>query len=78
MRPKPPEAIETVDPRRIIAGAVAQDGVVRQVLAEPDHDGTEIDPARLFCWDLSPRKIIGVSGLRALAPRNDAGWLEAI
>ena len=32
------EAIEAVDPAGIIAGAIAQDGVGRQVLAQPDHD----------------------------------------
>src|ERR1044072_1615808 len=73
MCPESTEAIETMDPRRVIAGAVTQDRVVRQIFAKPDHDGAEIDPARLLCRMLGPREVIGVSGLCALAPRNGTG-----
>ncbi len=41
------EAVEAVDPGGVIAGAVAEDRVVGQVVAQPDHDLAEIDAAGL-------------------------------
>ena len=41
------EAVEAVDPAGIIARAVAEDGIGRQMIAQPDHDLRQIDVARL-------------------------------
>ena len=62
------EAVEAVDPRGIIAGAVAQDRVRRHVVAQPDHDLAEIDVAGLRRGCGGPGEKIGVGGLGAVAP----------
>ncbi len=56
------EAEEAVNPGGIIAGAVAQDGIGRQVFAQPHHDRAEIDAARLLGRRLRPLQVIGMGG----------------
>ena len=72
------ETIETVDPRRIVAGAVAQDGVARQVVAQPNHDRAEIDATRLLGRHLRPCEKVRVGRVRSRAPRNRVGRLHRV
>ena len=62
------EAIEPVDPRRIIACAVTQDRIGRHVLTQPDHDLAEIDVAGLRCRCAGPGEKFFMGGIGALAP----------
>ena len=70
------EAVEAMNPSGVVSGAVAEDGVGREVFAQPHHDCAEIDRARLLGRLLRPGKIVGMSGRRLTARRR---WkLEAI
>ena len=60
-----PEAKEAVNPGRIIAGAVAQDGVGGKVVAQPHHDRAEIDLARLLGRLFRPGEIVGMCAAAA-------------
>src|ERR1043165_17817 len=74
MRCKLSKTIEAVNPCCVISGAIAQNSVVRQVLAQPHHDRAKIDAARLLGRHLGPREILRVSHVRPLAPGNAIGW----
>src|SRR5258708_33099546 len=64
------EPIEAMDPRRIIAGAVTQDRIGRDMITQPDHDLAEIDVAGLRRGCAGPGAIIGVRYVCALTPRR--------
>ena len=57
------EAEEAINPGRVIAGTVADDGVGRQVVAQPHHDRAEIDRAGLLGRRFGPGEIIGMRRL---------------
>ena len=63
------ETKKTVDPGGVIAGAVAQDGVGREIVAQPHHHRAEIHFARLFGRLVGPGQIIGMCRL-GLARRS--------
>jgi hypothetical protein len=58
--PEAAEAKEPMNPGGVVAGAVADDGVVGKILAQPDHDRAEIDGARLLGRSLRPGQILGM------------------
>src|SRR6266567_6362209 len=62
------EAIEAVNPAGIIAGAIAQDRLRLEPLAQVDHDLAEVDRARNGGRLLRPGQVIGMCGARLLAP----------
>ena len=72
MLPEAAEAKEAMNPGGIIAGAVADDGVVGKIFAQPHHDRAEIDGARLLGRRLRPGQIIGVRRF-GVAARAGAG-----
>ena len=65
-----------MNPGGIIAGAVADDGVVGKILAQPHHDRAEIDRARLLGRRLRPGQILGMRGFGVAARR--AGHVECL
>ena len=64
-------------PGREIAGAGGDEGVLRQILAQPHHDLAEVDAAGLRRRLLGPVEIIGVRGLGLRAPGNLVRRLQA-
>ena len=69
-----PETEEAMNPRRIIAGAVAQVRIAREVLAKPNHYCAEIHRTGLFGRLVGPGAIVGIGGLRLA--RRSAGKLQ--
>src|SRR5581483_11722165 len=57
-----------VDPGSVVAGAVAEDRVRRQVLAEPHHDRAEVDGAGLLGRYFAPGEILGMRSRRLGLP----------
>ena len=60
-----------------IAGAGGDEGVLRQILAEPHHDLAEVDAAGLRRRLLGPVQIVVVRGLGLRAPGNLVRRLQA-
>ena len=69
-RVKAAEAVEAMDPGGETAGAIAEDGVGRQMFAQPDHDFAEIDCARLWHRRVGESAIVGIGGAGLVAPRR--------
>ena len=73
---KATEAVEAMDPGCVVAGAVTQDGVAGKVLAQPHHDGAEIDSAGLVGGRACPIEEVRMCDRRLLAPRNGPRRLQ--
>ena len=71
------EAIEAVNPAGEISGAVGDDALRPQLIAQPHHDLAEIDGARLRRRLAGPGEEIVMRGLGARAPFDLVGRLQA-
>ena len=58
MRAHLAEAVEAMNPGGVISRAVAENGVLGQVRAQPGHDARKIDRTRLFQRHAGPGEII--------------------
>src|SRR6202034_2636654 len=63
------EMKEAMHPRSIVARAVAENGVVRQIFAQPHHYRTEVDAARLLGRFSRPFQEAGMRDLGIAALR---------
>ena len=59
-----------------VSGALRDDRVGRQVVAQPDHDLAEIDRARHRGRLLAPGEIVGMRSIAFAAPGNVLGRLQ--
>ncbi len=67
-----------MDPAREVAGALRDDCIGRQIVAQPHHDLAEVDGARHRRRFLAPGEKVGMRCITVATPRNLLGRLQAV